>query len=278
MIYRSEIICLEYSQILGALTSAKIACNLVLPQKNLFNFQRYIPLEFNFTIINKIINLKLENELILTEDLWQEIAYFNDTEMTIALFPLIVYCYKNKNKLEQELNKLFNKNQRKIYFNYIKLVEIVIFMIIENRLNRQNIFDEIHQSFASKNHFLNIAENQLLENLVMNKLTLSEVEEELINSPILSSANRGIYQALYSFLTMNYSWEISLQRSSQFSQQKKETTILTGLLLGLHHGYWNIPFSWRNRIKADQENEMSKIENLSQQLVARWQGKLDNKY
>lgn len=270
MSYNSELICLEESQIFGALTSAKIACNLVIPQKDLFDFKQYIPLEFNLRIINKIINLNLENELVLTEDLREEIACLNDTEKTIALFSLIVYCYKNTSKLEQELNKLFNKNQQKKYFKHFKLVAIVIFMIIENKLNWQNIFNEIYQKFEGK--------NQLLENLVMSKLTLSEVEEELINSPILSSANRGIYQALYSFLTMNYSWEISLQRSSQFSQKKEETTILTGLLLGLHHGYWNIPFSWRNRLKAYQENEMSKIENLSQQLVARWQGKLDNKY
>ena len=264
---------LEYYQVFGSLVMAFITQTIYvddcLTSKSI---SEYSPLlQAMVKILQKIINNYEYHESIITNQLIESKSHFNASEVAIALFPLIIYCYQSPYKLEQELNKLIELQLLTIKeINSIKILSLIVYLILGNNLNLTIISEQISQESELKNGE-EIIEIQIIKKLIKQKLPLTQVEEEL-NCRITPS-NLGIYQALYSFLSMPENLEISLSRSSQFSQQSETTTILTGLLLGLKHGYLTIPYQWRKAIVTDKQ--IKPIETLSKQLVARWQGKLE---
>ena len=288
MYSRSQFICLEYSQVFGYLISGLIGYNVITNQTDILGINQYFPWQFSLKLSQRIIDLGVEDEPILNKDFIDCFADFNDAQMTIALFPLIIYCYKNNYKLEQELERLTNYvSIAKTSLNNIKIISLIIYLILDQKINCDKISIQISKGIESNNlEYLRWI--KLIEIIIEQKLSLTKVEEKIINSDLSSLSNLGIYQALYSFLTMPKNWEICVHRSKQFSQQQLETTILTSFLLGLYNGYLAIPYHWRKIVSSENAknqklndfnfySSISKLENISQQIVARWQGKLEYK-
>ncbi len=269
----SEFICLKYSQVLGSLISSLIAYKLANDNWQTCSYLEYLPLQVALKLIHRIINNHQDDQFILTEELIESIDNLNDSEVAIALFPLIIYCYQNVPKLERECDRLNNSLlDKKRDFNDLKIFSIIVYLILDNKIVQQKITKKINEQLEL-NNLEELKEIQLIETLLINKSPLTRVEEQLTMK--IKTSNLGIYQSLYSFLSIPDNLEISLQRSTKFSEQKETSAVLTGLLLGLKHSYSAIPFDWRKTVKTEQI--FPEIEQSSQQLVARWQGKSESR-
>jgi hypothetical protein len=283
-----EFITLENSPIFASLVSGVIAYNLIDNSADISSINNYLPWQFNLNLFPRIINLIEEEKLILTEEHIYELLDCNEAEMAIALYPLIIYCYKNDYRLEQELETIINYSSSKDrLLNDLRIFTEVIYLILDKKIEKERIISPINSQIDS-DKIESIRLIQFIETAIEQKLPLTKVEEKLIAQELYSYPNLGIYQALYSFFCLPENWEISLSRSKQFSQQQLVTSILTGLLLGLYHGYLGIPNHWRKKISSKKIGNQKSVdshfvsyilnlENISHKLVARWQGKLDNK-
>jgi hypothetical protein len=196
--------------------------------------------------------------------------FFNLTSIlqdksSIELFPFIIYSYENKETLE--IIKQLKKQQKTI-----EILIIIVNLILVDRINFDDPIQQIINHLETPD--LSIINNlNQLDRILKNKETFSIVHE--IFKTDFHPESLEIYQALYIFLSNPYTLENSLQRSQYFSQKTQETMILSGYLLGLYHGYSNLPYQWHNILKLNQKN--TEIEILTEKLLAQWQGKMDNK-
>lgn len=239
-----KLFCLSYAQVSGSLINALIADFFV---NNLSHNQGSNDNIFFDKIIhtfNYILNL-------------DRLDYPYPNKTVLDLFPFIIYSYENDDRLDI-LNDLDNNDH---------LIIPLVYYLLEHQ-NYQDIDIPkfiIHQP----NLYDNLTE---VDRLVKNRVTLSKAEKIL--SENYPQEKLYIYQALYNFFSHPYHIEISLKRSLYFSHQTKETAILTGYLLGLYRGYFNIPQSWL--FFPELKDEIREIERLSNKLVAQWAGKIDN--
>ncbi len=265
----AEFIYLEYSQVFGSLVSSLIAFKLT---KNNLEIEEYLPLQICFYLLEDITNRSQYNLDIIIQKFGQQIHDFNESQITIALFPLILYHSQNLTQLEIELNLITqNLSLKPEQLDSIKIYIILVILITEKKLINENLFFNIKAKLEEVEEDNILFSNlELIKQLIEQKLTLLEIETKFLE--IIKLDNLAIYQALYSFLSLPNNLEISLSRSSQFKYYQTETVVLTGFLLGLKNGYLTIPYQWRKTI--EQEESVSKISILSDKLVAKWQGKL----
>lgn len=240
-----KLLYLSKDKVLGSFLTALIADNLStnLHQKKII-----------FSETNHFINL-LNNIYKLN--------YIFQYSSLVELFPFIIYSYENQETLAI-IEQLKKQDES------IEVLIIIVNLILSDRLN----FDDPLQQIID--HLENISIiNSLhkLDRILKTRETFTIINETFKTDFELE--NKEIYQALYIFLSNPYNIEDSLQRSQYFSQKTQETMILSGYLLGLYHGYHNLPYKWHNILKLNPEN--TEIETLTEKLVAHWQGKIDNK-
>ena len=266
-----NLIDLKYAQVFGSLLGGVIASQLNEHNQIQENyFSEYLPLQINRIILNNIITNENYYDDILSQKMIQVTHEFDENELAIALFPLIIYCYQDIERIEQELNNFKYVNPTQIReLDNLKILIIIVYLILDNQCNNQDLVIAIKDKIEIEKE-AEITGIQLIEDLIKSRFPLTQVERQITRH--IQASSRGIYQALYSFLSMPENVGMSLQRSRQFSQQRETTMVLTALLLGLKQGYLQIPAHWRQAIA--QQDIYTEIAKLSQQLVARWRGKL----
>ncbi|BAQ63980.1 hypothetical protein [Geminocystis sp. NIES-3709] len=249
------LIYLSTDKVLGSFATALIGQNLGNDRDVNIGIldDNYSFLMRSFEILNSLINNHKIDRL------------FTASKSTIEIFPLIIYSYQNIEILDIIINEeKHNKYNVKILTT---LVNIILSKSLEfNSLTSQIIPYLDQENSKIFNHF------KLIDKLIVNKCSLTKINE--IFKQNFEEDSIAIYQSLYSFFSNTYNLKNSLQRSIYFDQQFQETAILTGYLLGLYHGYRNIPYQWRRSIELNPK--IKQIEMLSKKLVANWQGKMDN--
>ncbi|NCO75340.1 MAG: hypothetical protein GW795_03155 [Cyanobacteria bacterium] len=207
---------------------------------------------------------------------WQtQSQHFFPSDIAIAMFPLMIYNYHNPKILEKELAIISNNySLGKIEEDSIKIIITIVNLILTNELEFSEIIGNLTKGKDEIKNYL-----QLIEEFIKNHAPLTQVEEKL--STNIPKNLLSIYQSIYCFFSFPDNLKISLQRSSYFAQESEATAILTGYLLGLYHGYINIPYQWRTEINftsspIESNLKIKEIEILTEKLVANWQGKMDN--
>ncbi|WP_069791871.1 hypothetical protein A5482_007860 [Cyanobacterium sp. IPPAS B-1200] len=182
--------------------------------------------------------------------------------LEIALLPLILSCYESKNKLEHNLDQLdlslnINNDNRENIFNLHLIINCIL---THNNNNITQVFD------------LNSSEKiEKIKQFINHKKNINELEKEFKQH--YHQQEIGLYQGIYSFLSLSNYVELSLLRSTNFKNQKSSTSILTGFLLGLHNGYHALPFSLKKYFQLIPIVKEKNIDLLSQQFIDNWQGK-----
>jgi hypothetical protein len=237
---------LSKDKLLGSFLTALIADNL---SSNINNQKKFSENNHFIKILNNLSNLNF-------------IFQYNSS---IELFPLMIYSYENRQTLEI-INQL--KKQQKS----MEVLIIIINLILSDRINFDDPIPQIINHLETPN--LSIINNlNQLDRILKNKETFSIVHE--IFKTDFHPISQEIYQGLYIFFSNPHDLKNSLQRSQYFSHKTQETMILSGYLLGLYHGYHNLPYQWHNILKPNPET--IEIEILTEKLVAQWRGKMDNK-
>lgn len=254
-----KLLYLSKDKVLGSFLTALIADNL---SSNL-NLEKIVFSENNhfIKILNNIFNL---NSIFEDKSSIEQRRFMiAQRHFMIELFPLIIYSYENTETLA--IIEQLKKQDKSI-----EVLIIIVNLILRDQLNFDDPLPQIidHLENLSLINSLN-----KLDQILKTKETFTIINETFKTDFELE--NKEIYQALYIFLSNPYDIENSLQRSQYFSQQTQETMILSGYLLGLYHGYHNLPYKWHNILKINPEN--NEIETLTEKLVAHWQGKMDNK-
>lgn len=228
-------------------------------------FTALIADNFSSNINQKKIIFSENNHFIRILNHLSNLNSFLQYNSAIELFPLIIYSYENREILPI-INQL--KKQQKT----IEVLIIIVNLILSDRTNFDTPIQEIINHL--NNQDLSIIDSlNKLDRILKNKATFSIVNEIFKTEFELETTE--IYQALYIFLSNPYTIKNSLQRSQYFPQKTQETMILSGYLLGLYHGYSNLPDQWHNTLKLNPQN--TEIETLTEKLVAQWQGKMENK-
>ncbi|MGI0480043.1 hypothetical protein ACN4EE_04555 [Geminocystis sp. CENA526] len=235
---------LSKNKVLGCFFSALIADNLINKSDYLLE---QLPIFLNN--INKFNNL----------------TNFEENISFISLFPLIVYSYQNAET--KEIIEQWQNQQPTL-----EILVIIVNLILSKKLNLNEPIKQIINHLNTQDSSL-INSLDRLDRTLSNKETLTVIETIFKDNFALESV--AIYQTLYLFFSNPYALENCLQRSLYFSQKIQETTILTGYLLGLYHGYSNLSSEWLNTIKLNPKTK--EIKTLTEKLVAKWQGKMDNK-
>ncbi len=243
---------LSKDKVLGSFLTALIADNL---SSNL-NREKIVFSENNhfIKILNNIFNLN---------SIFEDKSSIAQRRFTIELFPLIIYSYENTETIA--IIEQLKKQDKSI-----EVLIIIVNLILSDRLNFDNPIQQIIDHLDNLSLINSLSKR---DRILKTKETFTIINETFKTDFELE--NKEIYQALYIFLSNPYDIENSLQRSQYFSQQTQETMILSGYLLGLYHGYHNLPYKWHNILKINPEN--NEIETLTEKLVAHWQGKMDNK-
>jgi len=192
------------------------------------------------------------------------IKNFNNYDDLLELFPLILYSYHHQNILE--IIKKFNNSQHLLLLN--KVITAILARKIDSEYSIEPIIKRLNNDNLQTDNYL-----QLLTETITKKISFIEVNQ--LFSEKIEEQYREIYQALYIFFSNPYDIEKSLQRSLYFSTKSEETTVLTGHLLGLYHGYFNLPYHWT--ISPEFQAKKQEIAILVDRLVALWQGKMDNR-
>lgn len=248
-----KLLYLSKDRVLGSFFTALIADNLSSNinrnQKNFFSENNHF-----VKILNHIFNLNF---------IFEGKSLIAQYHLIIELFPLIIYSYENRqNTTIIEQLKKQDKS--------IEVLIIIVNLILSDQLNFDNPLPQIidHLENLSLINSFN-----KLDRILKTKKTFTIINETFKTDFELE--NKEIYQALYIFFSNPYDIENSLQRSQYVSEKTQETMILSGYLLGLYHGYSNLPYQWHHILKLNPENK--EIERLTEKLVAHWQGKMDNK-
>lgn len=260
------LIYLSFDKILGSLTTALIGKNLTnYSDKNPIHLDNhYSPLTIAFDVLKSLT----DNQIIEEKLLVNQCRYLNSNEISIAFFPLIIYNYHNPEKLALIIDNYCNS---KVNQDSIKVFAIIVNLILSQQLEFKKITPQIIVNLESKKEEI-INYLHLIDKMINYHQPLIEVDK--IFNDNFNQDSLAIYQSLYIFLCQPYPLENSLKRSAYFSQQSESTIILTGYLLGLYHGYLNIPYQLRR--KQELQTKIKEIEKLTKKLVAQWQGKMDN--
>lgn len=260
------LIYLSSDKILGSFITALIAQNLTNNRDsnfiNLENNNNLLILAFN--ILKDLTNDLNVDEKLLANQCKDLIA----SEISIALFSLIIYTYQNPEKLAIILDNCCGS---KVNQESIKIFIIMVNLILSQQLEFKKITPQIMAYLDDKKQEI-INHLRFIDEMIINRQPLKEVNN--IFKENFKEDSLAIYQSLYAFFSYPYHLENSLQRSTYFAQQSQATTILTGYLLGLYHGYIHIPYSLRSQLKLNPK--IREIEILTEKLVANWQGKMDN--
>ncbi|MBL1210045.1 ADP-ribosylglycohydrolase family protein [Geminocystis sp. GBBB08] len=274
MLYLSSVM------IQGSLITGLIGSNLTKNKDkyslNELSFSAFeVPLFILKSIINNpIIDLKsFDKQLKQNQNgLFKNNYAIASSELVITFFPLLIYNYQNFSEFSDEL-KLFKRIflPSKLNDNSLDIFIVMINLIVNKQLNFISISSQVI-SDLNTNDEKNINQLKLIDELITNHLPLVKVEEKL--SLNVDEDSLAICQSIYSFFSFPHNIENCLKRSTYFSQQSEKTAILTGYLLGLYHGYPNIPYQWRKSLELNPK--IKEIEILTQKLVANWQGKMDN--
>ncbi len=187
-------------------------------------------------------------------------------QSAIALMPLTVYRHENTKKLEEDL-----VNISKLWLNCSSTYEdlriwslFVTLVINQNTINSQ-IINQLSRHSQTESSQKNL---QIIKDCLTKKSTLQQLQSQLE----IESQSLVIYQAIYSFLSIPEYFEISLLKSTRIGGQSHTVTILTGFLLGLYHGYLNIPLIWRKYLELLPIVREEKIDQLSKNFLHTWQG------
>lgn len=248
-----KLLYLSKDKILGSFLTAFIADNLssnINTQQKFSENNHFIKILNNLSSLDSILQYKSS---IMTQ------------HCTIELFPLIIYSYENRETLEI-INQLKKQQQT------LEILIILIHLILVDQINFNAPIQQIIDHLKTQD--ITIINNLNKLDQILKKKETFTIINEIFKTDFKLEA-KEIYQALYIFFTNPYTIENSLQRSQYFSQKTQETMILSGYLLGLYHGYHNLPYQWHNILKLNSEN--TEIEILTEKLVAHWQGKMDNK-
>ena len=133
---------------------------------NSYAIDNYLPLKATINILENIINRYQSDEQIISHNLRGICSKFAPSEQAIALFPLIIYCYQSPHKLEQELDKIIELQPLKNRdINSIKILSVIIYLILEEKIDFSNITEQISQELALENA-QEIKEIQLIEKLI----------------------------------------------------------------------------------------------------------------
>lgn len=257
------LIYLSQDKILGSFIMAMISQKLTQNNHdNLLNLHYNYPLNVSIDIFRNIANDTIIDENILLN----KIKILDPIDTIITIFPLIIYQYHH-----EKLVILDNSNELTQHKNTINIFINIIYLLLtkEPKNNKINLNDLIF--LADKNQNI-INYFTLINTMIINHQLLTEVEQIFQNN--IPVDDLAFSQSLYSFFSNLSNIKSSLKRSIYFSHQSQKTAILTGYLLGLYHGYLNIPYEWRKQIKSS--SWMIEINQLTQKLVARWQGKIHN--
>ncbi|BAQ62206.1 hypothetical protein GM3708_2612 [Geminocystis sp. NIES-3708] len=260
------LIYLSQDKILGSFVSAFIGQKLTQnSNKNLINLDYDYPLNITFDILKNIVNNTNDQNLFINK-----IKNLETIDTLICIFPWIIYHYQNTEKLIVIRN---NYSDLKVNLNSINLFINIINLILNQGLKSNKImtFDSV-VSLKNKNETINDY-LLLINQMIIKCQPLTEVDK--IFKQNIPEDSLALYQSLYAFFSTIYNFESSLKRTLYFSQQSQATSILTGYFLGLYHGYIHIPYQWRSQIKLN--SQIAEINQLTQKLVAQWQGKIDNK-
>ena len=197
--------------------------NIYLEKENINN---YLTWQNIIDIIKIIIDQSYFHKVLICEKISNDLDKINDTEKAIALFPLVIYYYENTDKLERELDYLYQSKLLNInLINGLKILTAIAHLVIQKQIKPEQISKQLKEKLQieTEEELKIIA---IIEQHINQKSPLTQVENTL--STMTNSSDLGIYQALYSFLSMPNNLPVSLSRSSQFSKQTRETTILTG--------------------------------------------------
>lgn len=260
------LIYLSSDKMLGSFITALIAQNLTNNRGN--NFTNLDNNNNSLTIAFEVLKGLTKDGIIDEKLLVNQCQNLSASEILIALFPLIIYSYQNSEKLAIILDNCCGS---KVNQDSINVFIIVVNLILSQQLELKKITPQIMAYLEDKKQEI-INHLQFIDEMIINQQPLTEVDN--IFKENFKEDSLAIYQSLYAFFSYPSHLENSLQRSTYFAQQSQATAILTGYLLGLYHGYLNISYQWRKSIEFDSKKQ--EIEKLTQKLVARWQGKMDN--
>ncbi len=268
---------LSFDKILGSFFTALIAEGLTNNgDKNIVMLgNNYYPLTIVFDILKSLTDDVIIDEQLLVS----QFKNLSATEISIALFPSIIYNYQSPEKLAQQL-AIISENgcYSKVSEDGVIVFIIIVNLILSKQLELKQITPQIMPYLEDKKQET-INHLQLIDKMIIDKHLLTEVD--CIFRQKFRKDFQGIYQGLYSFFSYPSNFENSLLRSTYFSQESQSTAILTGYLLGLYHGYLNIPHQWRLHSSPPSSQiqlnpKIKEIVILTKKLVANWQGKMDN--
>lgn len=261
------LIYLSQDKILGSFVSALIGQKLTQnSNENPTNLDYNYPLNISFEILKDLVNHKIIDENLFID----KVKNLDTIDTIISIFPWIIYNYQNNEKLiiiTNNFHDLIKVNQNGINL-FINIINLILNQGLKSKIMTFDTILSLKDKNESINDYL-----LLINEMIIKQQPLTEVDN--IFKQNIPKDSLALYQSLYAFFSNLYNFESSLNRTIYFSQQSQATSILTGYLLGLYHGYIHIPYQWRSQIKLD--SQIAEIHQLTQKLVAQWQGKIDNK-
>ena len=186
---------LSFDKILGSFFTALIAEGLTNNgDKNIVMLgNNYYPLTIVFDILKSLTDDVIIDEQLLVS----QFKNLSATEISIALFPSIIYNYQSPEKLAQQL-AIISENgcYSKVSEDGVIVFIIIVNLILSKQLELKQITPQIMPYLEDKKQET-INHLQLIDKMIIDKHLLTEVD--CIFRQKFRKDFQGIYQGLYSF-------------------------------------------------------------------------------
>lgn len=190
-------------------------------------------------------------------------------ESAIALLPVFLYFHEDFPKLRQNVQTVLNlwQNPAVSELDVLAIGYTLSQSLLESLNPRRFVSSMFDVLVPPPEGVSKLQRLQQVETMVQQGIGLEEATQLILTLSNAMLGDAAVALALYCFLSTPRDFRLSILRSQQIGYQVPAVAALTGALSGAYNSTIGLPPEWRMNVI-----QQTKIQQLSQQLLASWSG------
>ena len=200
-----------------------------------------------------------------------------ESEMLVALLPVILYFHEKNSRLQQQIQQHLPTAASPELEVAAMVVAEAIAQILQEKCSPNTFIPQLLAAISLPETSLT-RQLELVQDLIQARASLLRTVQALMlaDAPDKIDVGRAIALAFYCWLSTPESWLLSLQRVQRIPNQTPLITVMTGAFSGAYNGQFRVLSPWQQQhlfaYWEDSFPSQTQIVSLADQLMAVWSG------